>query len=47
MIQLYKEEQKFEELFAPIRTNWNQLYYYNAFFDIWNGLLTRYLRFWR
>ena len=33
--QLYQEEQKFEELFAPIRTNWNQLYYYNAFFDLW------------
>ena len=33
--RLYQDEQKFEELFAPIRTNWNRLYYYNAFFDLW------------
>ncbi len=26
---------KFQDLFVPIRTNWNRLYLYNALFDLW------------
>lgn len=33
--QLYGDPAKFRALFAPIRTNWNQLYRYNALFDVW------------
>ena len=32
---LYRDTAKFQALFAPIRTNWNQLYRYNALFDVW------------
>src|SRR5262245_28953843 len=32
---LYEETAKFRALFAPIRTNWNRLYRYNALFDVW------------
>src|SRR4029434_8953197 len=32
---LYADQKKFQNLFVPIRTNWNRLYFYNALFDLW------------
>ena len=32
---LYADPKKFQDLFVPIRTNWNRLYFYNALFDLW------------
>jgi len=33
--QLYADQKKFQDLFVPIRRNWNRLYFYNALFDLW------------